>query len=292
MNKNQKQIIKKWIHENEFESRFGMYQVIRRPQGERNIYCNNVKTGLINNICKVTVININQYDILESLTEEKGINTLNKPKICLIQTIGNQFINNSSDSLEGMRDMNFIIRSNFSGIHGDSKQRTELRELECIYYPIVTNIRQVDFSPCDQTNLFFFSMILTIPLSDHKLIKNDSMLSKKDFILSLEKLETVFQTAIVKCHKILIFSPYGIDEIDGLPVEDVIKMFNRCILKYGHKFNHIILTIPPQYDKKIFENFNNKIIKPQELTNHIDDKYEALKSHFKLKNLEELEEIE
>jgi hypothetical protein len=281
-----------------------MYKGIPRHQCQRNMYCAGVKTGLINNICKITIINRNHYEILESLIEEKGINTFNKPRICLIETIGDQFINNSSDSLEGMKDMTFMIRSNFAGIHGDNNQRKELQELECIYYPTVTNIRNIDLSPCDDTNVFFFSLILTIPLSESDYtmarIKNGTMLIKKDFILSLQKLETIFQTAIVKNHNILIFSQYGLSDSDdgdggdcdsdGIPLNDVIKMFNICILKYGHKFDHIILSIPPNYDKN--KKFDELIIKPQEITNHIDSKYEGLKSHFKLKHLEELEEIE
>lgn len=290
MNNNQKQQIKVLIRQNDYASRFGQYKTIARPHGERNSYCERVYTGPINNICTVDVINANHYELLENLVEEKGL--LCRNKILLIQTIGDKFMNNPSDSLEGLRDMQFMTRTNFAGIHSES-QRKEIAELECVYYPTITGIRNADMVPCDQTQIFQFSMILTIPLSDCTLIKDGKMLCKKDFISALQKIETVFQTAIVKQHKKLIFCPYGIDEIDGLPDDDVIKMFNSCILKYGHKFTHIIFSMPEmQYGKKTFEKFYKKIVKPQELTSDIDAKYESMKSHFKLKNLQELEELE
>ena len=289
MNNNQKKQFQLLIRENNYASRFGTYKHIGTPRGERNIYCNNVYTGQINNICTVNVINTSHYELLENLVEEKGI--FNKFKILLVQTIGDKFMNSSTDSLDGLRDMQFMLRTNFPGIHS-SDQRKEIAELECVYYPTITNIRNPDFTPCDNTQIFEFSMILAIPLSEHTLINNDKMLSKKDFILSLQKLETIFQSAIVKRHDKLIFCPYGIDEIDGIPPDDIIKLFNSCILKYGHKFSNIILSIPPQYGKNTFEKFDTNIIKPQELTNDIDEKYESMKSHFKLKNLQEIEELE
>lgn len=291
MNRDQKRVVKKIIHDNDYNTRFGKYAQIPHPTGERNSYCNNVKTGAINHICNVAVINRHQYEILESLVEKKGVQFLNQYKIALVQTIGDKFINNASDSLEGLRDMQFIVRTNFAGIHNAS-QRKELRKLECMYYSMITNIRNPDMSDCNYYQVFPFSLFLTIPLSGPDLIHHDKMLSKHDFITSLQKLEIIFQTAMVRFNRTLVFSPYGIDEIDGLPVDDVIKMFNRCIMKYGHKFDNIILAIPPQYGEKTFKKFNNKIIKPQVLTSEVDDKFESKKSHFKLKNLQDIQEME
>jgi hypothetical protein len=106
----------------------------------------------------------------------------------------------------------------------------------------------------------------------------------KDYMNTLAKIETVFQTAILYGHKILILTPYGLEDVDSNPIEDSIKIFNYCIYKYGHKFDHIILSVPEYFPKDAYKLYVDNLINPQELTKEVDTKYEVAKMHTKLLN--------
>jgi hypothetical protein len=102
---------------------------------------------------------------------------------------------------------------------------------------------------------------------------------KKTFTLKTyshfkEKIELIFQTAHKAENDIIIFNDFGC-LIDELPINDIIDIFNLCILKYGHLFKQIIfaLNVYTQKGEEIFNIFNNKILKPQDivLDNNTED---------------------
>jgi hypothetical protein len=54
-------------------------------------------------------------------------------------------------------------------------------------------------------------------------------------------------------------------------------------MKYGHKFKHIIIAIPPHYPQQIFEIYNENITKPCDLCKEIDDKYDNIENEILMK---------
>ena len=47
--------------------------------------------------------------------------------------------------------------------------------------------------------------------------------------------------------KFMRMTNFGDNDEDENPTEDIIKIYNYCIYKYGHMFSHIIIAIP-EYD--------------------------------------------
>ena len=78
----------------------------------------------------------------------------------------------------------------------------------------------------------------------------------------LETIETLFQTAISANHNVLVLTAFG-NTIDDVPQEDIVKIYNHCIFKYGHRFKKIIIAIPIWYGSYLFDLFDNEIIRPQ-----------------------------
>jgi len=99
--------------------------------------------------------------------------------------------------------------------------------------------------------------------------------SSADFVKTCTIIENVFQIAIGLNHQVLILTPFGHEE-DNNPIEDIIKIYNFCIMKYGHKLKSIIIAIPPYYPKNLFTMYSQNIIKPNELVQEVDNKYDGL----------------
>ena len=72
-----------------------------------------------------------------------------------------------------------------------------------------------------------------------KLLDENRMCSV-DYIKMLETIETLFQTAIAGNHNVLVLTAFG-NTIDDVPQEDIAKIYNHCIFKYGHRFKKIII---------------------------------------------------
>ena len=87
---------------------------------------------------------------------------------------------------------------------------------------------------------------------------------------------------LLQNHKVLILTPFGLSDPDDNPIEDIIKIFNYCIYKYGHYFTNIIISVPETFSPDIYEIFNEDIIKPQKITEEIDNKYNSMSLHSKL----------
>ena len=83
-----------------------------------------------------------------------------------------------------------------------------------------------------------------------------------DFIKLLCIVESIFQTAIAGGHNILVLTPFGNTE-DNVPQEDMVKIYNSCIFKYGHRFNKIIIAVPIWHGTYIYDLFANEIVRPQ-----------------------------
>ena len=100
-------------------------------------------------------------------------------------------------------------------------------------------------------------------------------MSSSDYIKTCTIIENVFQIAIGQDHEVLILTPFGHKE-DNNPIEDIIQIYNFCIMKYGHKINKVIIAIPPYYPKNLYLKYLQGIIKPNEIVEEIDKKYEGM----------------
>ena len=85
-------------------------------------------------------------------------------------------------------------------------------------------------------------------------------------------------------NNVLILTALGNTE-DDVPQEDIVKIYNACIYKYGHRFLKIIIAIPIWYGSYIFDLFNNNIVRPQFFDDDDSDK-EISKIKNKKKNKE------
>lgn len=290
MNDNKARMCRAIINDNLYRSVHTSHSRVPRAMYKKGTYCNNVNIGGIDSICTVDVIDKHPIEIAEAFTQKKGYNYLTRQqRPTIVQTIGSDFVGSELDSLKGIRDLQFVLRSNFAGMCKPNRL-DELKHNECLFFPIVTVIRDMAGGLINFNELFSFTLILSEPLSNPEKL-SESKFTIKDFFGTLEKIETVFQTAIYNDTKILIFSPYGLDDVDDNPPEDIIKIFNFCILKYGHRFQSIIFSMPSAYGKELYEMFDENIIKPNMSTKHIDKEYESRKMHFKLENLGEIDDL-
>lgn len=271
------------LNQNIFQSRFGNYKMLPMIQNKKNKYLQKFKPGGIVSVCDVKVFNKNPIDILDALMQ-KGTQNLMKQEIPVVfQTIGSDFNGSNLESGEGLRDQLFVLRTNFSAVFRLNNP-FPLKDTECAYIPLTTVIRDKMGQFLTYDKVFGYSLILACPISQPDLIDEERM-TTKDYMTTLSIVETIFQTAIACGHKILVLTPFGLEDEDENPAEDIVKIYNFCIYKYGHKFKNIIVSVPEYFPKSVYELFDEELVKPQELTKAIDSKYESEKMHAHLQSL-------
>lgn len=251
------------INQNIAQSKFGMYAQCQTGPCIKNHFSQNFNFGEVNNICEVDVINLHAVDIIKDYCQ-LGFNAgfkdgwINPVTMC---TVGEDFIGSNYPQSEGIRDDIYNIRTNYNTITKNNNP-FPLKQSECIYNRFVTVIRDHNLQPITElNNLYRFGLITVSPINKPKLIDENKMVST-EFIKTMCTIETVFQTAISGSHNILILTPFGNTE-DDIPQEDIVKIFNSCIFKYGHKFKKIIVAVPIWYGTYMFDLFNDNIIRPQ-----------------------------
>jgi len=194
-------------------------------------------------------------------------------------TVGDDFVGSNYPQSEGIRDDTYNIRTNYNTITKNNNP-FPLKQNECVYNRFVTVIRDTNLQPItDLQNLYRFGLITVAPINKPKLLDENRMIST-EFIKTMCIIETIFQTAIAGSHNVLVLTPFGNTE-DDVPQEDIVKIYNSCIFKYGHRFNKIIIAIPIWYGTYIFDLFNEQIIRPQLFE---DDNQTELKIKTKKKN--------
>lgn len=97
---------------------------------------------------------------------------------------------------------------------------------------------------------FIASASVSYPNSDGKVFLNE-----KDYNLQCTKIETIFQTCMIKKHDTLILSAYGCGAF-VCPAEAVAKIFKEKLKKYNGVFKNVIFAIhdPKGENIKIFKN--------------------------------------
>lgn len=229
------------INQNIYHSLYGNYRDCPTNQSIKFFYKDNhTLPEIIDKTCKVIVQNHHSLDLARTMCHHT---TSTKQIPAIMYPIGN-FLGTNFESHEDSYDENILLRTNYPGV---IKKQNELFPLDnnIVYSNPITIIRDENYGPLDHYDVFKVAVITCCT-------KNDLV----DFQMCVE---TVFQAAIHGSHNILILTPF--DEKSKIPCEDQIVTFNNLILKYMHKFKEIIVCVPPYEDKKIYDLFNEKIIK-------------------------------
>lgn len=236
-------------------------------------------------ICEVSVVSDHILDVVEHYSEkgvdyEKTKNNGMNP--ITVNVVGRDFLGTNLGANDELRDEIINIRTTYSNSFSNTKA-FPLKKDECTYLKMVTIIRQSfpmpnSFLPFPQTFRTALITISPIQVNPQTYINGETYLNGKmspnDFVDTLTTIECIFQLAIWKQHPVLILPPFGHNDIDNNPVDDIIKIYNYCIYKYGHVFKKIIIAIPKFYPKEILVKYQEKIVKPMELVVEIDKKYE------------------
>ncbi len=251
------------INQNIAQSKFGMYAQCNTGNCIKNHFTQNFNIGEVNNVCEVDIVNIHAIDAIKEYCQ-LGFNAgfkdgwINPVSMC---TISDDFIGSNYPQSEGIRDDTYNIRTNYNTITKNNNP-FPLKQNECVYNRFVTVIRDTNLQPItDLQNLYRFGLISVAPINKPKLLDENRMHSN-DFIKTMCTVETIFQTAIAGSHNVLVLTPFGNTE-DDIPQEDIVKIFNSCIFKYGHRFKKIIIAVPIWYGTYMFDLFSNEIVKPQ-----------------------------
>ena len=255
------------------QTKIGLYKSFPKFKPISFSFISNFNPGVPNNICEVSVVHEHVLDIVEQYAE-KGINYTNNNNMnpVVLNIVGSDFSGSNLESNENIRDEIINIRTTFNNTLG-THSPYPLKEYECVYSKVVTIIRPkypTQFLPYPQT--YRTAMITTSPIKTDNLL-SDNRMTSTDFVKTCTNIECVFQAAISRGHQILILSPFG-HEDDNNPIDDIIKIYNYCIYKYGHLFKKIIIGVPKYYPKSVFQTYDTDIVKPIELTTDIDKKYE------------------
>ena len=234
----------------------------------------------VTNICKVSVVHQHSLEAVQYYCE-KGLdlrqNTTGFTPV-ILNVVGNDFSGNLESS-DDIRDDLIVFRTTFNNISAtSSKSIFPLEKDQCVYAKIVYTIRTsgIGFYFLPYKDLCRYSMISIAPHKIENLLNNEEMFVE-DYLKTMDHIELVFQAAIAGQNNVLILTPFGDNNDDNNPVEDVIKIYNYCIYKYGHYFKEIVIAIPAYYDTDIYDIYNKKIIRPQDLVTRVDDDYDKLK---------------
>ena len=254
-------------------SKIGPYKMVPKFKPLTFQFINNFNPGVPSNICEVKIVYEHVLDVLEHYSE-KGINytSNNNMNPVVLNIVGRDFTGSNLESNEEIRDEIINLRTTFNSSLSTSPP-FPLKEDECVYMKSITVIRPkhvYGFYGFPQS--YRTALITVSPLKTEKLLPENRM-SSIDFIKTCTIIESIFQVAICKNHPVLILSPFGHEE-DNNPVDDIIKIYNYCIFKYGHFFKNIIIGIPPHYPKVVFQNYEKNIAKPQELVVEVDKQFE------------------
>lgn len=206
----------------------------------------------------------------------------------LVNLVNERYTEHNIENLDGVYDEILNMRTNFQCI---SRQNNNFppKEGEVIYTPQVMVIRD-EMLNVSLNNLFTVSFITAISKkSDYQILafkekdNSESSSSEKSdddknirtifsvdtYISFKNKVELIFQTAHFAGNNVIIFNDFGC-LIDELPVDNVIDIFNSCILKYGHLFKQIIFAIfvRTPIEQALHDKFFERIFKPQDVLNN------------------------
>jgi hypothetical protein len=185
----------------------------------------------------------------------------NGMKPAIINLVSHDFTGGNMDASEGMKDDIMNLRTNFHRTL-NSLNLYPVNSGEVVYSPIVHAIRDemINLNP---NTIFKFAMI-TASVNNCPEILGKSI-NFDDYCKIDETINTLFQVASNN-HDVLILTDFSC-KTSKIPIDDIISIYNGCILKYGHLFKVISVAIPMQdkTDMSHCVKFSKDLIKPQEI---------------------------
>lgn len=261
-----------------YQSAYGLFKEIPLCKTITHTYLSKFNPEMPDNICDVEVIYEHSLDIAEKYAE-KGlqISKNNGLNPVVLNIVGTNFAGSNIESFENIKDELLFMRTNLSRVFMNTNIYP-MKESMCAYDKMITVIRPKAMAHTAQflanTNIFRVGVITVSPIKVTKLLNGNRMCSS-DFVKTNIIIQTIFQLAIAKEHKVLILQPFGHEE-ENNPMEDIVKIYNYCILKFGHLFQKIIISIPHHYKEDVFNFYKSKILIPNLLVNEVDHKYDDL----------------
>lgn len=213
------------------------------------------------NYCKLEVRPTHPLTIAKEFVS-KGM----KPIIANIVTseFNGECIETSAEMLDDIINM----RTNYYKTLANSMELFPLENGEVTYAPLVYVIRDENMQLQKKPYLYRMG-VLTGSLTTNPLILGNSM-NFNDYCKCFETINAIFQVGSTN-HDVLILSDFGSKE--GIPVCDIIDIYNSCILKYGHMYKYIIIgiNILSKADMYIYTKCLNDIYDPQQIIHDDND---------------------
>ena len=107
-----------------------------------------------------------------------------------------------------------------------------------IYSPKVYVFRNTDLNFL--VSPFYVSFIAVSAIKDPKL--EHGKFRKNDYEVTMNKIELVFQTAMMKGHDSVVLSAFGCGQCHN-PVHDIINIFNKVVEKWKNTFKIIVFAV-------------------------------------------------
>lgn len=272
------------IQENIALSKLYEYKIFPKYSPTYNKFIPTYDAGNSDNLYNVFVFHEHSIDVAEKYAEKgQQISPDNGLKPVIVNQVTKDFIGTNFETSAELKDEMINMRTNLNCVFGSGSYNREPvlgNNQVCLYSPVVTTIRNKNFEKLPFPQVFRFGLISITPVNKPQLLDEHTMIIN-DYKKTLCLIETIFQTAIANEHKALILPPFGLFS-DENPIEDIIKIYNYCIFKYGHKIGTIAIAIPPYCPKHIFDIYDKKIIRPQNMFLKVDEKYDQLEFETKL----------
>jgi hypothetical protein len=243
------------INQNIYQSKYGMYKhfPLYKPIKISLSQCN-IEIYDINKIPQVFVINKHPLNVVEELGR------LNEPPF-ILHVVDRSFDGNGLQLCNGLKDHSLLLRTNFNATFSQNNP-FPLENIECIYIKSVVTIRGRELNGLKDDETFNFSLGISAPIYRRNNINEP--VSSDNFIKTICIIDTIFKVAIMQKHSILVLTNFGDDDDDKNSTDDIITIYNACILKYGHMFTSIIIAIP-EYENVLYNIYSKNIIIPKNL---------------------------
>lgn len=264
----------------------GQYQIFQ-PKSELVVNIPELKIPPPKNIPNIIVVNDDPLTMCKQLFES------GQRKITLLNPVSFEFLASNIDASEGFRYDFINIRTNLfvSLTNNMNKLPLPLKTGSVIYSDKIVLIRDerlsvyqnvptllddirktnngiINFYNQDIFNKIFntlpnISIITAQAIYEPNLINNH--FRTQEYADTVSTIEAIFQTAFYTGTEILILTDFGCRE-DKNPIEDIVRIFNNCIYKYGHLFKYIVFSIPIQTKEDIdnYNFFNQHILRLQD----------------------------
>ena len=253
------QFKKKMMEENIKECKFGVYRNLPNMGSIKCFYNENYNIAPVYEYCSVEVQKIHALDVAFQCIKNEYLPVV-------VNFVTYEFTGGNMQSGNGIRDELINIRTSFNKTNEPTMNFNHypLRDSEVVYTKICHIIRNSNLQLLYPNQVCKISLITAPIKKEIELINNNLTLS--DYILMKTTMETIFQTASTHGNDVIILNDCGIT-MNNFPIDDIIRIINGCIYKYGHLFKYVIVAILATRQSEIAycNKFNGDLIKPQAL---------------------------